>query len=391
MCEFSNVIGCFKFFSTVLRYVLVNCEFSKFRSRRKYVHSLFTEAGFLTPSEKDVQISGSRWTLRKTGLDQLIRSRDAVSARSSRLFQCSLNKVAGYLVDILNWHELLVPHDLLCTIGCGYTEDVAYVFKDAKAVGNIFPEKARVFVQDDAIWYVWVLRNHRELHSRVTHVRVENPLKATRVRDLSLVHCADPLRDRYNLRQLQSGETLQKRGLNRLNLVIKNLNFMCAFFREVLIQQGHLTCFESCLPVPVLEVSVNAPWMNDLIRWRECHVQEARYGDGRDAVSEGHSAANVVNFLERIAGQVEVLLGPDDIDFFAVVESLADERDILQTEEGYVAADNLVDTAKCTLRLPVECALAEDGAKEASIRQVLLYFIDDLTFGLGRTADNDDI
>ena len=166
---------------------------------------------------------------------------------------------------------------------------------------------------------------------------------------------------------------------------------MGALFSEVLIKQGHLTCFERCLSVPVLEVSVNAPWMNDLIRRCECHVQEARDGDGRDAVGEGHSAANVVHFLKRVAGQVEVLLWPYDIDFFPVVESLADEGNILQTEEGDVAAVDLVDTSKCTLRLPVERALAEDGAEEAPIWQVLLYLVDDLTFGLGGTADNDDV
>ena len=166
---------------------------------------------------------------------------------------------------------------------------------------------------------------------------------------------------------------------------------MGSLLGEVLVQQGHLTCFESCLSVPVFEMSVNAPWMDDLIRWCECHVQEARYGDGRDAISEGHSAANVVHFLKRIARQVEVLLGPYDIDFFPVVECLADEGDILETEEGDVAAGDLVDTTKCTLRLPVECALAEDGAEEAPIRQVLLYIIDDLTFGLGGTADNDNV
>lgn len=86
-----------------------------------------------------------------------------------------------------------------------------------------------------------------------------------------------------------------------------------------------------------------------------------------------------------------MLLGPYDIDFFPVVESLADEGDILEAEKGDVAADDLIGTAKCTLRLPVECALAEDGAEEAPIRQVLLYLIDDLTFGLGGTADNDDV
>ena len=77
---------------------------------------------------------------------------------------------------------------------------------------------------------------------------------------------------------------------------------MGALFGEVLVQQGHLARFERLLPVPVLEVSVNATWVNDLIRWCKCHVQEAWYGDGRDAVREGHSAANVVHFLKWVAG-----------------------------------------------------------------------------------------
>ena len=187
------MVGCFNFFSTVLRYALVKCDDSKFRSRRKYVHSLFTEAGLLTLTKENVGTRGIRRTLRKTGLDELLRGRDAVSARSSRLFQCSLNEIAGRLIDVLYWHELLVPHDLFCTVGCGNAEDVADVLKDAKAIWNVLPEEARVLVEDDAIWYVWILRDHRKLHSGVAHVRVENSLEAASVSDLSLVHGANPL------------------------------------------------------------------------------------------------------------------------------------------------------------------------------------------------------
>ena len=86
-----------------------------------------------------------------------------------------------------------MPHDLLCTVGCGNAQDVADILKDAKAIGNVFPEKARVFVKDDAVWYVRVLGNHGELHSAVAQVRVENSLQAACVSDLSLVHSADPL------------------------------------------------------------------------------------------------------------------------------------------------------------------------------------------------------
>ena len=131
--------------------------------------------------------------MRETGLDQLLRGRNAICTRSSRLFQHSLDEVTGRLVDVLNWHELLVPHDLLCTVGCGNAQDVADILKDAQAIGNVFPEKARVFVKDDAVWYVRVLGNHGELHSGVAQVRVENSLQAARVSDLSLIHRADPL------------------------------------------------------------------------------------------------------------------------------------------------------------------------------------------------------
>ena len=86
-----------------------------------------------------------------------------------------------------------MPHDLLCTIGCGNTEDVTDVLKDAKAIWNVLPEEARVLIEDDAIWYVWILRYHWELHSGVAHVRVENSLEAASVSDLSLVHGANPL------------------------------------------------------------------------------------------------------------------------------------------------------------------------------------------------------
>lgn len=150
----------------------------------------------MKPVKENVESRGSWTLLRETGCDQLLCRRDAVGARSSRLGQCPLNEVTGSFIHVLDGHELLVPHDLLCAVGCGDAHDVADVLKNTKAVGNIFPEKARVFVKNDAIWYAWILGNHWELHPGVAQVRIEDPLEAARVSDLSLVHRADPLRDR---------------------------------------------------------------------------------------------------------------------------------------------------------------------------------------------------
>ena len=67
-----------------------------------------------------------------------------------------------------------------------------------------------------------------------------------------------------------------------------------------------------------------------------------------------------MNLLKRVACQVKVLLWSNDVDLLAVVESLANKGNILQTKESDVSAKKLLSSAKSILCLPVEGALSED-------------------------------
>ena len=67
-----------------------------------------------------------------------------------------------------------------------------------------------------------------------------------------------------------------------------------------------------------------------------------------------------MNALEWVAREVEMLFGPDDVHLFTVVESLANEWDVHETEESDVPASELFRTAERALCLPIEGTLAKD-------------------------------
>lgn len=107
--------------------------------------------------------------------------------------------------------------------------------------------------------------------------------------------------------------------------------------------------------------------MNDLVRRAQSHVQETGNGDGRDEVAVGEGVAGVVNALQGVARQVQVLLRSDNVDILTVVDHLANEGHILQSEKGELALLNACRAAKDVLSLPVEGTLTEDGSDEAAL------------------------
>ena len=85
-----------------------------------------------------------------------------------------------------------------------------------------------------------------------------------------------------------------------------------------------------------------------------------------------------------------MLFRANDVNFFAIVDRLADERHILQTEQSYVSSQDLSSAPKSALDCPVEGTLTEDRAKHAVIWQKVFDVSEDLRLGLcGRANDND--
>ena len=84
--------------------------------------------------------------------------------------------------------------------------------------------------------------------------------------------------------------------------------------------------------------------------------------------------------LQRIACQVEVLLWPNNVHLFPIIESLADERNVLQAKKRDVSASYLAWAAQSELSLPVEGTLPKDRAKQTTVRQQGFYIVQYLNF-----------
>ena len=92
--------------------------------------------------------------------------------------------------------------------------------------------------------------------------------------------------------------------------------------------------------------------------------------------------------FDRVRSCVEVLLRPDDVHFFAVVDHLAQERNVLQTEHSEVIVLNVV--AEDEFRLQVEAALAKDRTYVGAFQEVRLDLLQNFNLSVGgRTNKND--
>ena len=72
-----------------------------------------------------------------------------------------------------------------------------------------------------------------------------------------------------------------------------------------------------------------------------------------------------------------MLLRTADVNFFSVVNRLANERHILQTEERDIAPQEFLRPSKRILCLPVKGALAEDRAEQAVVGQQVFDLAED--------------
>jgi len=83
------------------------------------------------------------------GSDKLFRGGNSISGRSASLGESLRDEVSSSRIHIVDGHELLVEDNLLRHVGSSYSTNAPNVLKNDKAERNVFPEKARVFVEDD--------------------------------------------------------------------------------------------------------------------------------------------------------------------------------------------------------------------------------------------------
>jgi len=86
-----------------------------------------------------------------------------------------------------------------------------------------------------------------------------------------------------------------------------------------------------------------------------------------------------------------MLLRSDNVDVLAVVDCLADEGNVLETEDGPVVLLDVLDTAEGVFALPVESTLSEDGADQSALVKILLALFEQTDLGMRRRAHDDDL
>ena len=138
-------------------------------------------------------------------------------------------------------------------------------------------------------------------------------------------------------------------------------------------------------------MGIDAAWVYDLVRGSKCQVEEPGDGYGRDAVGERHRVADIVDFLQRVACDVQVLLWSNDIHLFSIVEGLANKRHVLHAEKSDIFPHEFSGTTERKLSLPIKGTLSKNRSHQAVVLQKWLNFGQDLIFSLSGRTDYDNV
>jgi len=163
----------------------------------------------------------------QTAADKTFGRRDAVAGWRSRVLESVGQEFTSLLIDELYRHELLVENDLLVAVRRRHATNASDILQDYQAERHVLPEEASLQVQHNLAGVGGVRWHHREGHTAVAEVGVENALEARLVGDLTFVHGTDALGDRQYLGELELGEPAHQILLDGLDLIVEVLNFGC--------------------------------------------------------------------------------------------------------------------------------------------------------------------
>lgn len=265
----------------------------------------------------------------QAGRDETLGCGDAVAGGRTSILEGVGQELTSLLINVLDRHKLLMEDDLLVAVGSWHAANATDILQDHQTEGHILPEEASLQVQHNLAGVSRISWHHGEGHTAVAEVGVENALEAGLVSDLSLVHGANALSNGQHLGQLQFGEPAHQALLDRLDLIVKELDLSGRRIIQILVELGHLASLEGRFTVPVLEEAVDTTWVNDLVRRAQGHVQETGNRNRGDEIAVGERVASVVHSVEGVARQVQMLLGTDDVHILTVVDGFANERHIL--------------------------------------------------------------
>eukprot|EP00355_Strombidium_rassoulzadegani_P007241 CAMPEP_0168613606 /NCGR_PEP_ID=MMETSP0449_2-20121227/3538_1 /TAXON_ID=1082188 /ORGANISM="Strombidium rassoulzadegani, Strain ras09" /LENGTH=259 /DNA_ID=CAMNT_0008654245 /DNA_START=163 /DNA_END=943 /DNA_ORIENTATION=- len=247
-------------------------------------------------------------------------------------------ELACSLVNILHWHVSLVENNVSSDVGRLHSHDFTDVLQDHQAVRKVLPEKSCIDIKSNQLLpgrnLAQVLsldRDHGEGDSTVAYVGVEHGLEVGLVRDLPLVHRADPLLDGKHLHQVQVREAVAQCPLDILDLAVEQLDLKGTLVVQVLVEEGHILLPDDLVTLlgELAKEADDSSGVDDLVAGAEGEVQEGGDGDAgqEEALAEG--VAGVVHAVNGVGGGVEAALGTNDINVLAVVDDLADEGHIL--------------------------------------------------------------
>jgi len=131
--------------------------------------------------------------------------------------------------------------------------------------------------------------------------------------------------------------------------------------------------------------------VDNLVGRAKSQIEESRYGNSRNEVAETHGVASVIRLLQRVGTTVEVSLRADDIDLLTVVDDLANERYVLETEDREVPLLDRFMTTKGEKRSLIKRTLAKDRSNKSTIHDIGLASFDHIELVLGRATYYDDM
>jgi len=159
--------------------------------------------------------------------NKLLRCFDSVGRRSTSFLNHALNELTCGLVNILNWHELLMEDNVSGNKWGWHSHDIANIFEDTETIWQIFPEESCVRIQLNHFFSSWDLgqilaldRKHWERNSGISKIGIENGLKICWISNLSLIHGANSLSHWNALIQVDGWEFGDNSFFQCLNFIV---------------------------------------------------------------------------------------------------------------------------------------------------------------------------
>ena len=201
----------------------------------------------------------------------------------------------------------------------------------------------------------------------VTNICVEHCFQVGWIANLPVVHRTNSFFHRHHLIEIDFRMSLKNCFLDRLNLIIQRLNFISTSLIQILVKEWHIFFLEhfAALLWIFFKETCDTTWVNDLVAWTKCQVQERWNGHTWHEERLRKCIANVVYVFNGKSCGIQRLFGSNNPDVAPIVDNFANEWDILKTENRELQiSDRLL--SKYVARLPVKRSLTKHWSNNGS-------------------------